>query len=132
MTEIRREITLDQDAGDAWELISTAKGLERWLADEVEIEAVPGGALRTRTGERDARTGTVERIDAGRALSFVWRGAADEPTRVTLAISTSEAGTLLVLSETSLTGGMTASATELRGLAWRLRLEVLAGCLVVA
>jgi uncharacterized protein YndB with AHSA1/START domain len=132
MAPIRREMTLDADLDEVWELIATAEGLERWLADEVELDPVAGGTVRTRTGERDDRTGTVEHVDAGRSLSFIWRGATDAPTRVTLAVSTTEVGTRLVVSETSLTGAVSASAAELRGMAWRLRLEVLAGCLVVA
>jgi uncharacterized protein YndB with AHSA1/START domain len=132
MSPIRREITLEQNADEVWELISTADGLERWLADEVELEPIAGGTVRTRTGERDVRTGTVEHVDPGRSLTFVWRGAADAPTRVTIAISTTGVGTRLAVSETSLTGRLSASTAELRTMAWRLRLQVLAGCLVVA
>lgn len=129
---IRREIELELTIEEAWALVSTAAGLERWFADDVELERSPGGGIRTRTGERDERAGTIERIDEERELSFVWRGRADPPTRVIFAVSETELGTRLVVSETTLSGSPTAAAVELRGLAWRFRLEVLAGCLVRA
>jgi len=79
---VRREVELPAPATVVWSLITRADGLEGWLADEVELDPVPGGDATFRDGD-SVRTGWVEEVSAptdsrpGRLA--VWWTADDEP-----------------------------------------------------
>ena len=70
-TRVKRETVLDVDAERAWEAISDPAELERWLADEVELEPVEGSPARF-VVDGEERPARIERVDEGRGLSFTW------------------------------------------------------------
>ncbi len=85
---IERELVLPASAREVWEVI-TASG---WLADEVELELVPGGEARFRTDGED-RTGWVEEAvapegseGAGR-LVFWWSTGEEPAARVEVSLA---------------------------------------------
>lgn len=43
--QVERETVIDADADGAWEAISDPAMLERWLADEVDLEPVEGARM---------------------------------------------------------------------------------------
>ncbi len=102
LERIERELLLPAPIEDVWDTI-TAPG---WLADEVELELVPGGEARFGSGE-GTRTGWVEQADApdaerASAQLIFWWSTDDEPaTRVelTLAPETPSSTRLHVLEE---------------------------------
>jgi hypothetical protein len=82
---IERELVLPASAAEVWDVI-TSNG---WLAEQVELNLVPGGDARFTNGE-DVRTGWVEEADApqpGREsarLAFWWSAGDEAATRVEL------------------------------------------------
>jgi uncharacterized protein YndB with AHSA1/START domain len=80
---IERELVLPAAPAEVWEVI-TGPG---WLADEVELDLVPGGEARFAT-EADTRTGWVEEARApgeaedGGCLVFWWTSGQEPATRV--------------------------------------------------
>ena len=82
---IERELEIEASAQAVWSAI-TGDG---WLADEVELELLPGGEARFRSGDEEKR-GWVEEAQApvgSRARLSFWWAADDEPaTRVELTV----------------------------------------------
>ncbi len=68
---VERETVLDADEERAWEAISDPAELERWLADEVDLEPVEGAPARFEV-DGEERPGRVERVVEGRELAFTW------------------------------------------------------------
>jgi uncharacterized protein YndB with AHSA1/START domain len=80
---VRREIVLPVPRERAWELLTDEAELSEWLADEVELEAEPGAALRAPWDDGEERTGVVEEVEPGRRLRFRWDDdATGVPSRV--------------------------------------------------
>lgn len=99
---IEREMELPAALERAWQAVTEPAWLASWLADEVELELIPGGAARFRLGETE-RTGWVEEIaapepDAGTEGRLVfWWSAGEEPaSRVELTLTPAGGQTTLV------------------------------------
>src|SRR5215217_395658 len=99
MLSVRREVVLPVDPDRAWELITEPEELERWLADDVELEPEEGGEVRVAWDDGERREGIVEEVDEGRRLVFVW---GDEPSRVVWTLDPVPDGTRFVVTERSL------------------------------
>ena len=117
--QVKRETVLDVDADRAWEAISDPEWLERWLADEVDLEPVEGTDA-TFTIDGDERPGRVERVDEGRGLSFTWEREAGRPSLVELELTPCISGIRIEVTETDLGSGPMMSAG-----AWASRLSEL-------
>lgn len=102
--QVKRETTLDVDPERAWEAISDPEFLERWLADEVELEAVEGSPARFTVDGAD-RPGRVERVDEGRGLSFTWERESGRPSLVELELTECVSGIRIEVTETDLGSG---------------------------
>ncbi len=124
--QVKRETILDVDADRAWEAISDPDWLERWLADEVELEPVEG-APASFTVDGDERPGRVERVDEGRGLSFTWERESGRPSLVELELTPCVSGTRIEVTETDLGGGPMMSAA-----AWSGQLSSLHSLFVLA
>ncbi len=109
---VQREVSLDIDPAEAWELVGTADGLERWLADEVDVDVAPAGAGTVREGDV-VRQVRIDRVDPGRELAFRWwQPDHDSGSSVVITISPADHGTVLRVVETrSGTAGPRASAS---------------------
>ena len=80
---------------DVWRVV-TSSG---WLADEVELEPLPGGEARFRT-DGSERTGWVEEALAPERLAFWWCSDGEPASRVEITLEPAEGGTRLRVSET--------------------------------
>ena len=97
---VEREIELDVDAIEAWEAISSPAMLERWLADEVELEPIEGTPA-TFVVDGDERTGRIERVREGRELCFTWHREPGSTSLVELELEPCVSGIRLRVTETS-------------------------------
>ena len=102
--QIERELELDAPVTTVWRALTDPAWLAQWLADEVELELVPGGEARfVVDGER--RAGWIEEISPPREggpgrLAFWWQAEDGEPaSRVTLELAPTPAGTRLRVTE---------------------------------
>jgi uncharacterized protein YndB with AHSA1/START domain len=124
--QVKRETVLDVDADRAWEAISDPDWLERWLADEVDLEPVEGTPA-TFTVDGDERPGRVEHVDEGRGLSFTWEREQGRPSLVELELTECVSGIRIEVTETDLGAGPMMSAAG-----WSSRLASLRSQFVLA
>ena len=124
-TQVKRETVVDVDADRAWEAISDPAELERWLADEVELEPVEGSDASF-TVDGVERRGRVESVDEGRGLSFVWERELGRPSLVEIELTECVSGVRIAVTETDLGRGPT-----MRASGWEPRLERLAAVLTL-
>ena len=118
-TEVTRETVVDTDLDRAWEAISDPAELERWLAEEVELEPVEGSPARFLV-DGDERPGRVERVDEGRSFSFTWEREAGRPSLVELELTPCVSGIRISVTEVDLGAGPIMAAT-----CWAPRMEML-------
>jgi uncharacterized protein YndB with AHSA1/START domain len=82
MTErIERELLLPAPREQVWEVVTGAG----WLADEVELDLVPGGDALFRSRE-SLKSGWVEEASAPARLAFWWATSDDPATRVEITL----------------------------------------------
>ena len=70
---IRKEILLPANRSEVWSALTDPKELERWFANDVELDLRPGGAATFRWGNgewRHATTGGCPREAGGRDSPF--------------------------------------------------------------
>jgi uncharacterized protein YndB with AHSA1/START domain len=99
---VERETVIDADAERAWEAISEPSELERWLADEVEIDELTEGAPARFEVDGEERPARVERVVEGRELAFVWEREPGEASLVELELTPCVGGTRISVVETRL------------------------------
>jgi len=92
---IERELLIDAAPEQVWEAV-TGDG---WLADEVDLELLPGGAASFRS-EDDDKHGWVEEAHAPQRLTFWWASGGEPATRVELILSPEQHRTRLRVVET--------------------------------
>jgi uncharacterized protein YndB with AHSA1/START domain len=119
--QVERETVLDAPADEVWEALTDEVLLGEWLADEAELEPVPGGRASFRFADGSEREGTVLRVEEERALAFTWARPGEPETEVELTLEPLVAGTRLVVVERV----STATPMALSGAAWGARLRAL-------
>ncbi len=101
---IERICELDAAPAAVWRALTDPEWLCDWLADEAELELVPGGEARFVVEGRE-RAGWVEEVippadgRAGR-LSFWWQQEDEPASRVTFEVAATQDGTRLRIDET--------------------------------
>jgi uncharacterized protein YndB with AHSA1/START domain len=123
--EVRREVELDAPPAEVWEALVDEGLLAEWLAEEVELDPVPGATARFRDGEEE-REGTVLRVDELHRLAFTWSRPGEAPSEVELTVDAVADRTRLVVVERALIG-----PTSLTASAWRSRLQAFASALAL-
>jgi uncharacterized protein YndB with AHSA1/START domain len=123
--EVRREVELDAPPAEVWEALVDERLLAEWLAEEVELDPVPGAPARFRDGEEE-RKGTVLRVDELHRLAFTWSRPGEAPSEVELTVDAVADRTRLVVVERALIG-----PTSLTASAWRSRLQAFASALAL-
>jgi uncharacterized protein YndB with AHSA1/START domain len=98
----RRERLLAATPGEAWELLRDADGLERWLADEVELIVAPGESGSMRDADGEERSVVVETVEPGRRLGLRWETAGGDASVVDLTLDEVDGFTRLVVTEVPL------------------------------
>src|SRR3954452_24902463 len=123
--EVKREVELEAAPAEVWEALVDPRLLSEGLADEVEMEPIPGTPARFRSGGEE-REGTVVRVDEERRLAFTWARPGEGPSEGELIVDAVADGTRLVVVERALVGPM-----ALSGQAWSGRLQALSSALAL-
>lgn len=94
--EVIRETEVEAEPAEVWRSLTEPKRLADWLAEDAELELVPGGDLSLRTRDGEQRDGWVEEVDEPSRLAFWWSVDDGEATRVELDLEETEGGGTLV------------------------------------
>jgi uncharacterized protein YndB with AHSA1/START domain len=116
--QVERETVLDAPPDEVWEALTDERLLGEWLADEVELDPVPGGHASFRFSDGSERQGTVLRVEDERELAFTWARPGEPPSEVELTLEPLIAGTRLVVVERA----SAHTPVTLAGSAWSSRL----------
>jgi uncharacterized protein YndB with AHSA1/START domain len=113
---VRREIVLAEPREDVWRALTEPDELARWFANDVELDARPGGSGRFRWDDGSERRAVVEEVEPGRRFAFRWRDASEaEPeTLVVLTLHDDPAGTRLSVVEAPAASAEWSTALSLR------------------
>lgn len=98
---VTRSVELDAGPAEVWDALTEEALLAEWLADEVEIEAEPGGEIVCRYADGEERRGEVELVEEAERLAWSWRRAGGaRPSRVELVLDAVAERTRLTVVET--------------------------------
>lgn len=95
--EVTREIVFPASPDEVWQALTDPEQLERWFANDVELDPRPGGAGVFRWDDGDVRRATVVVAEPGERLVLDW----DEDGEVEFVVEAVEDGTRLLVRETS-------------------------------
>ncbi len=96
---VARDITIDGDPDEVWEALTDPERLEEWFANEVELDARPGGTGVFRWANGEERHATVRAVDVETRLALAWDD--DEPGEVEFTLADDADGTRLTVVETA-------------------------------
>jgi uncharacterized protein YndB with AHSA1/START domain len=96
--KVERDVHLPTPPDDVWAALTEAEQLERWFANEVELEPAPGGRAVFRWANGEEREAVVEVADPERRLELRWL---DDGGRVSLELRPDAGGTNLRVVESS-------------------------------
>ncbi len=99
--QVTRSVDLDATPAAVWDALTEDALLAEWLADEVEIEAEPGGEIVCRYADGEERRGEVELVEEAERLAWTWRREGGGTSRVELILDAVAAGTRLTVIETA-------------------------------
>jgi uncharacterized protein YndB with AHSA1/START domain len=99
--QVTRSIDLDAAPAAVWDALTEDALLAEWLADEVELEAEPGGEIVCRYADGEERRGEVELVEEAERLAWSWRREGSGPSRVELVLDAVADGTRLTVIETT-------------------------------
>ena len=111
--EVTREIVFPVPPGEVWEALTEPEQLEEWFANDVELDARPGGDGIFRWDDGAERRATVVVAEPEERLVLDW----DDEGEVEFTLEEIEEGTRLLVRETS---PEFSTALELRALAFAL------------
>jgi uncharacterized protein YndB with AHSA1/START domain len=126
---VTRSVELDAPPAVVWDALTEEALLAEWLADEVEIEAEPGGELVCRYADGEERRGEVELVEEVERLAWSWRRESGGPSRVELILDAVAERTRLTVIET---GPVRAADPLLLAAAAGPRLHVVPGPMLAA
>jgi len=99
---VTRSVELEAAPAEVWDALTEATLLGEWLADEVEIEAEPGGAIVCRYADGEERRGEVELVEEAERLAWSWWRDEEGPSRVELVLdAVADTHTRLTVIETA-------------------------------
>ena len=82
--KVEREVFLSSPPEEVWEALTEAEQLERWFANDVELDAEPGGKAVFRWSNGEQREAVIEEVEPERRLALRWLddgGAVDARAR---------------------------------------------------
>jgi uncharacterized protein YndB with AHSA1/START domain len=92
-------VELDAAPDEVWDALTEETLLAEWLADEVEIEAEPGGEIVCRYADGEERRGEVELVEEAERLAWNWRREGGGSSRVELVLDAVAERTRLTVIE---------------------------------
>jgi uncharacterized protein YndB with AHSA1/START domain len=98
---VTRSVELDAAPAEVWDALTEDTLLGEWLADEVELEAEPGGEIFCRYADGEERRGEVELVEEAKRLAWSWRREGGAPSRVELVLDAVADRTRLTVIETA-------------------------------
>jgi uncharacterized protein YndB with AHSA1/START domain len=98
--QVTRSVDLDAAPAEVWDALTDEALLAEWLADEVELEAAPGGEIVCRYADGEERRGEVELVEEAERLTWSWWREDSGPSRVELVLDAVADGTRLTVIET--------------------------------
>jgi uncharacterized protein YndB with AHSA1/START domain len=98
---VSRSVELDAAPAEVWDALTEETLLAEWLADEVEIEAEPGGEIVCRYADGEERRGEVELVEEAERLAWSWRREDGGSSRVELVLDAVAERTRLTVIETA-------------------------------
>jgi uncharacterized protein YndB with AHSA1/START domain len=100
---VTRSVDLDAAPAEVWDALTEEALLGEWLADEVELEAEPGGEIVCRYADGKERRGEVELVEEAERLAWSWwREDGEGPSRVELVLdAVADTRTRLTVIETA-------------------------------
>jgi uncharacterized protein YndB with AHSA1/START domain len=69
---VEREIVVPEEPAEVWESLTDSDRLEEWFAQEVELDARPGGEGVFRWGDGEERRVVVRELEEDRRLVLDW------------------------------------------------------------
>jgi uncharacterized protein YndB with AHSA1/START domain len=99
---VTREVLIEADIDEVWRALTEPEHLEAWFASEAELDPRPGGTGRFAWADGTSREAVLEAVEESSVLVFRWREAADDESRVTIALEQADAGTRVRVTETAL------------------------------
>ena len=118
--EVTREVVVPGEPDEVWDALTDPDRLEEWFANEVELDAEPGGEGVFRWENGEERHALVEEVEPGRRFAFRWRDERGAETVVAFGLELADGGTRVVVTETAT--GLRACVGE-----WSLALELSLG-----
>jgi len=121
---VSRSVELDAAPAAVWGALTEEALLAKWLADEVELDAEPGGEIVCRYADGEERRGEVELVEEAERLAWSWHREGGGTSRVELVLDAVAAGTRLTVIETVFespvleTGALGATGPLRRAVAW--------------
>ena len=112
--QIEREIVVPAPPDEVWEALTDPGRLEEWFANDVELDAQPGGEGVFRWDDGEERRAVVREAEPGERLVLDWDDGGDGGV-VVLQLDEIEGGTRVRVVETAPDFG---TALELHALAW--------------
>ena len=95
--EVEREITFPAEPAEVWEALTDPERLEEWFANEVSLDARPGGRGVFRWDDGEERRATVAAVEPERRLALEF----DDEGSVELTLEPCVAGTRVVVVESA-------------------------------
>src|ERR671937_2312709 len=95
--EVRREIDFPVPPDEVWEALTDPDQLEEWFANDVELDARPGGAGVFRWDDGEERHATVREVEPGERLVLDW----DDEGEVVFTLEEVPDGTRVCVREVS-------------------------------
>lgn len=95
--EVEREVVFPAPPDEVWEALTDAERLEEWFANDVELDARPGGEGVFRWADGDERRAIVRELEEERRIVLDW----DDDGRTAIELSEVADGTLVRVVETA-------------------------------
>jgi uncharacterized protein YndB with AHSA1/START domain len=109
--EVEREVVFPAAPDEVWEALTEPERLEEWFANDVELDARPGGEGVFRWDDGEERRAVVRELEEERRLVLDW----DDEGQTVIELAEVEDGTCVRVVETA--PGF-ATALELHACAW--------------
>ena len=96
---VQRETVLEAPSSQVWEALTDERLLGEWLAQDAELDPVPGGRASFRFADGEKREGTVLEVEEERSLAFSWARPGEPRSVVEFSLEPAVGGTRLVVVE---------------------------------
>ena len=96
---VQRETVLEAPLSQVWEALTDERLLGEWLAQDAELDPVPGGRASFRFADGEKREGTVLEVEEERSLAFSWARPGEPRSVVEFSLEPAVGGTRLLVVE---------------------------------